>query len=189
VEIILANLAETEPAAVQEAVAEEETSNPILPTGNELFWGAVCFALLWALMKWVLLPPITRTMERRAAKVREDLDAAETASAQAQAELAEYESSLVSAKAESVRIIEDARTSAEAERAGVVGGAEGDAATVRAEAAAEVAAAKDRAKADLQQSVATIAIDAAEAVVQKQVDRAAAMSTVEQYVNGAGSQN
>ncbi len=188
-EIILANLSQTEPGAVQEAVAEEETSNPILPTANELFWGGVCFALLWALMKWVLLPPITRAMERRAAKVRDDLDAADSVATTADTELEEYERSLVSAKAEAVRIIEDARARAENERREVVGAAEADAASVRAQAAAEIAAAKDRAKAELRQSVATIAIDAAEAVVQKPVDRTAALTAVERHVNGAGSRN
>jgi F-type H+-transporting ATPase subunit b len=191
VEIVLANFyqAESEPTAVQEAVTEEETTNPILPTANELFWGAVCFALLWALMKWVLLPPITRTMERRAAKIREDLDAAESTEAKADEELRNYEDSLVSAKAEAVRIIEDARSQADEQRKSVVTSAEGDAAAVRAEAAGEIADAKDRAKAELQGSVAAIAIQAAESVVQKQLDRDAATRAVEDYVNRAGSQN
>jgi F-type H+-transporting ATPase subunit b len=191
VEIVLANLyqTETEPGVVQEAVAEEETTNPILPTGNELFWGAVCFALLWALMKWVLLPPITRTMERRAAKVRGDLEAAESTQAKAAAELREYEDSLVSAKAEAVRIIEDARRRADEERKGVIAAAEADAAAVRADAANEIAAAKERAKADLRGSVASIAVQAAESVVQKQLDRDAALRAVDDYVNRAGSPN
>lgn len=188
-EIILANLYETEPGVVQEAVTEEKTSNPILPISNELFWGAVCFALLWALMKWVLLPPITRAMEQRAAKIREDLDAAESTQAKADAELRNYEDSLVSAKAEAVRIIEDARARADEERKAVVASAEGDAAAVRAEAAGEIADAKTRAKAELQGSVAAIAIQAAESVVQKQLDRDAAARAVDEYVNRAGSQN
>ena len=189
-EIVFADLVlQTEPVEVQEAVAEEETSNPILPVANELFWGAVCFALLWALMKWVLLPPITRAMDARANKIREDLDAADTTTANADAELREYQASLQSAKAEAVRIIEDARSRADDERKQVIASAESDAAAVRAQAAGEVADAKERAKADLQQSVAGIAIDAAEAVVQKQLDRDAASRAVEEYVSRVGSQN
>jgi F-type H+-transporting ATPase subunit b len=189
VEIVLANFFETEPVEVQQAVTEEKTSNPILPTANEVFWGGLTFVLLWALMKWVLLPPITRSMNARAAKVRGDLEAADSTSARADAELHEYEASLQSAKAEAVRIIEDARTSADGERREVISVAEADAASVRADAAREVVEAKDRAKADLQQSVASVAIQAAEAVVQKPLDRGAAMETIEDYVNRAGSQN
>ena len=188
-EIVLADLFETAPAAEQQAVTEAKTSNPILPTANELFWGGVTFALLWVLMKWVLLPPITRAMNRRSAKVRDDLDAADSTDAKADAELRNYEASLQSAKAEAVRIIEDARAGADEQRRQVVSAAETEAATVRADAAHEVAEAKDRAKAELQQSVASVAIEAAEAVVQKQLDRGAAMQTIEDYVNRAGSQN
>lgn len=189
-DIILADLFQTEPAAVQEAVTEEkETSNPILPTSNELFWGGATFLLLWALMKWVLLPPVTRAMEARSAKVRADLDAAESTEAKAASELREYEASLQSAKTEAVRIIEDARTSADEQRKEVIASAETDAAATRADAAREVVEAKDRAKVDLQQSVASVAIQAAEAVVQKQLDKGAAMQAVEEYVNRAGSTN
>lgn len=189
-DIILADLFQTEPVEVQSAVTEEkETSNPILPTANELFWGATTFLLLWALMKWVLLPPITRAMQARSEKVRADLDAADSAETKAASELREYETSLQSAKAEAVRIIEDARTSADEQRKEVLASAETDAAATRADAAREIADAKDRAKADLQQSVATVAIQAAESVVQKQLDRDAALQTVEEYVNRAGSSN
>jgi F-type H+-transporting ATPase subunit b len=189
VEIVAGDLFQTEPVEVQEAVTEEETSNPILPTTNELFWGGVTFVLLWALMKWVLLPPVTRAMDARSAKMRADLDAAESTEARAERELREYEASLQSAKAEAVRIIEDARTTADEQRKEVLASAETDAAATRADAAREVSEAKDRAKVDLQQSVATVAIKAAESVVQKQLDRDAAMQTVEEYVNRAGSTN
>lgn len=191
-EIVLANLFQTEPVEVHEAVTEEKettSSNPILPTANELFWGGITFVLLWALMKWVLLPPITRTMDKRAAKVRDDLAAADETQARAQSELRDYEASLQSAKAEAVRIIEDARVGAETERRTVVSAAETDAAAVRADAAREVAEAKERAKTELRESVAGVAIQAAESVVQKPVDRQAAMQTIEEYVNRAGSQN
>lgn len=169
--------------------AEKETSNPILPTTNELFWGAVTFLLLWALMKYVLLPPVVKTMEKRDAKVREDLANAEATRLQAEQRLSEYENSLASSKAEAVRIIEDARAKADADRKEVVAAAETDVAAQKAEAAQEVAAAKERAMAELRGSVAGIAIEAAEAVVQKQLDRNTEMQTIEDYVNRAGSQN
>ncbi len=153
-EIVLADFFQTEPVAVQQAVTAEKPSNPILPIANEMFWGGLTFAVLWALMKWVLLPPITRSMTQRAAKVREDLETADSTSAKADAELRNYEASLQSAKSEAVRIIEDARTSADGERKEVVSVAEAEAAAVRAEAAREVAEAKDRAKTELRQSVA-----------------------------------
>ena len=61
------------------ALENDEGANPILPTGPELFWGAVLFMLLWARMKWVLLPPVEKTQAKRADQVRSDRDAAEKA--------------------------------------------------------------------------------------------------------------
>lgn len=177
------------PITEEELLEEPETSNPILPTGNELFWAAITFVILWALMKYVLLPPVLKTMEAREAKVRDDLAAAESARQQADARLAEYEASLTSAKTEAVRIIEDARVKAEADRKAVTAEAEAEVAAQKAQAAQEVAEAKERALAELKASVAGIAVDAAEAVVQKQLDRQAEMQTIEDYVNRAGSQN
>jgi F-type H+-transporting ATPase subunit b len=174
---------------IVEQTAPDEVNNPILPTGPELVWGAITFCALWALMKWVLLPPVLRTMENREAKVRADLEAADAARAQAEAELDAYEASLLSTKTEAVRIIEDARTKAEGDRKQVLAQAESEVAAQKAQAAQEVAEAKQRAKAELQGSVAGIAIQAAEAVVQKQIDREAQARVIEDYVNRAGSQN
>jgi F-type H+-transporting ATPase subunit b len=174
---------------ITQVIAEEETNNPILPTVNELFWALVLFCALWALMKFVLLPPITRGMEGRAAKVRGDLAAADAAKAAAAAQLAEYEAGLQGTRTEAVRIIEDARSEAEAERRQVVAAAEAEVAAQRAEAAREIAAAKARAKVELQGSLAGIAVGAAEAVMEKPLDRDAQTQVIEDYVNRAGSQS
>jgi F-type H+-transporting ATPase subunit b len=186
---ILASILQEVPLNGAELLDEPATSNPILPTGNELFWAAVTFFLLWALMKWVLLPPVMKAMKARADKVSEDLGTAEATKAEAAAELAAYEESLLGAKAEAVRIVEDARSQAEAQRQQVTAAAEAEVAAQRAAAAAEIAEAKERAKAELQTSLAGIAVDAAEAVIQRQLDRDAQTRVIEDYVNRAGSQN
>jgi F-type H+-transporting ATPase subunit b len=172
-----------------EGAAEAETKNPILPVENELFWGAVTFLLLWALMKFVFLPPLLKVMAERDAKVRGDVEAGEHARAQAELAVAEYDQSLLSARAEASRIIEDARVQAEAQRRELIAAAEAEVAQRKAEAAAEVAAAKAAAMDELRDSVAGIAVGAAEAVVQKRLDEAAQLRIIEDYVNRAGSTN
>ena len=59
----------------------------------------------------------------------------------------------------------------------------------RAAAAEEINAAKAQARTELTGSVAEIAVGAAEAVVQKPIDRNAQQQVVEDYVNRAGAQN
>ena len=172
-----------------EVVVEEAPNNPILPVLNELFWGAICFFGLWALMKFWLMKPIVATMQERAAKVRDDLDQAERAERELESAIDQYGAGLASAKAEAGRSIEDARAQADAYRATKLAAAEAQVAALRSAAADEVVAAKADAMTQLRGSVADIAVQAASAVVQKPLDAAAEMQVIEDYVNRAGSQS
>lgn len=180
-------LAET--AATDVAEATEEVKNPILPTLNEMFWALVFFLLLWALMKYVLLPPIMKVFQARADRIRDDLAAAEAAETDRITKLEQYEAELAGARAEAVALIEQARSEGDAERRTQIGAAEAEVAAQKAAAAAEIAEAKAAARAELTGSIADIAVGAAEAVVQKPIDRSAQTQLVEDYVNRAGSQN
>ena len=171
------------------AEASTEAVNPILPVDNELFWGGLMFIVLWALMKWVFLPPVLRTMEARADVIRGDLGAADEARAQAASESAAYDESLASARAEAVRIIEAARGEAEEERRRLVAAAEADAARIRGEAAAEITAAKRAALTELREGVGSVAVRAASAVVDRPLDPAAHQQVVQQYLDDAVSAN
>jgi F-type H+-transporting ATPase subunit b len=166
-----------------------EAVNPILPVDNELFWGGLMFIVLWALMKWVFLPPVLRTMDARADTIRADLAAADEAHELALAESAAYDESLASARAEAVRIIEAARTEADEERRRLVAAAEAEAAAVRGEAAAEISAAKQAALAELREGVGSVAISAASAVVDRPLDPATHQQVVQQYLDDIVSAN
>lgn len=180
---------EQEAVGVAEVEEEEEVSNPILPTGNELLFGGIFFVLLWALMKFVLLKPVVQTMDDRTAKVRGDQEGAEAARAQMEAAEAEYEAALAAARAEATRVVEDARARADARRAELMAAAEADVATAKAAAADEVAQAKAEAMAELRGQVAGIAVGAASAVVQRQLDAAAQQQLIDRYLSQTGSQN
>lgn len=181
-------ITQLETQAVEEG-GSGEVDNPILPTGSELVWAVVCFFLLWALMKFWLLKPVVATMTERADKNRADLAAAESARAQAETALADYESSLAGARVEASRIVDDARVQAESARAEVIAAAEADAAQVRAAAAAEVEAAKAAALAELRPNLTAVAVQAAEAVVGRPLDVTAQQAIVDEYLDRAASQN
>jgi F-type H+-transporting ATPase subunit b len=151
-----------------------------------MFWAAVFFIALWTLMKFVLLPRITKVMDGRTDKIRDDLAAAEAAETERVAKLAQYEAGLAGARAEAVSIIEASRAEGDAERRTQITAAEAEVAAARAEAAAEIADAKARARSELTGSITDIAVGAAEAVIQKPLDRAAQGRIVEDYVNSSG---
>jgi F-type H+-transporting ATPase subunit b len=165
-----------------------QVDNPILPVTAELIWGGASFLLLWALMKFVLLKPIIRTMEERSVRIQRDLDAAERARNEASAALSEHEASLAAARVEASQIIDAARSEAEERRREILAAAEAQVAEQRSAANAEVTQAKAAALESMRSNVATIAVQAAELVVQKRLDEATQRAIVDEYLNRA-SQN
>ena len=182
---------ETEADIIEEeihaGVEEGEVANPILPTGPELFWGAVLFFLLWALMKWVLLPPVEKTQAKRADKVRSDRDKAEVARDDVARLRQDHDAQMHAARAEANRLIDDARQAGEQRRAEVIGQVETEIGGERAAATAEVDAAKAAALEELKAGVADLAVEAAGLVVRRDIDRAANQQIIASYVDDAGS--
>ena len=170
----------------QQAEEVKAVKNPILPTVNEMFWAAIFFIALWILMKYVLLPRITSVMDARTEKIRADQAAAEAAETERTTKLEQYEAALAGARSEAVGVLEAARSEGDAVRREQIAAAEADVAATKAAAAADVAAAKDRARQELSGIITDIAVGAAEAVVQKTIDRSAQTQLVEDYLNGAG---
>lgn len=169
--------------AVEGHSEPEEAINPILPVVSELFWGALCFAALWALVKFVLLPPVKATMNARADQIRTDLEAAETARMSAGSAAGEVSDQLSGVRAEAAEVVDAARTEAEAERSRIVGAAEAEVATLKADADAEISAARTEAMAGVRPQVAALATDAASRVMNRTVDAGAAQPIVDRFLD------
>src|SRR5947209_6355562 len=95
------------------AAAENGPSNPILPDGNELFWGVLSFVVLFALMAKFAFPGVQKAMQGRTDRIRENLDDAERVKTEAQTILEEYRDQMADARNEANRIIEEARQTAD----------------------------------------------------------------------------
>lgn len=169
--------------AAEEGEAVEEAANPILPTVPELFWGAIAFFSLWALVKFVLLPPVLKIMDERAARIRSDLDAAEAARSRAGSAATEVSDQLADVRAEAASIVDAARAEAEAERATIIAAAEAEAAQVKAGAEAEIEAARQGALAGVGPQVTELTADAASRVLERQVSVGQAQSVVDRFLN------
>ena len=160
----------------------QESPSLIAPATNELIWGAISFAVLALLLWRFAWPGIKNGMENRSERIRRDLSEAETARTQAEQVLAGYQSQLADARNESARIIEEARQTADSMRRDLQQRAEADVAEMRQKAAADIEAAKVQAVADLQAEVASLAIGAAEQVVERSLDRETNVALVERYI-------
>ena len=165
----------------------QEAPSPILPPINELIWGAISFFVLLFLLWKFAYPGIKQGMADRTARIRTDLESAEGAKADAQRVLDEYRAQLADAKAEAGRIIEEARQQADALKRDQAQRLQTELAEMRERAAADVDAAKTQAMADLRAEVASLAIGAAEVVIQRNLDAATQTQLVEQYIQSVGS--
>jgi F-type H+-transporting ATPase subunit b len=165
----------------------QEAPSPILPETNEIIWGGISFLLLLLLMWKFALPALKEGMNNRTERIRSDLDAAETAKSEAVGVLDGYKAQLADAKNEAARIIEEARQSADALKRDQEARLQTELAETRARAAADIEAAKAQATADLRGELAQLAVGAASAVVNKNLDAAAQTQLIEDYINSVGS--
>lgn len=173
--------------ATQQAPPEAQAHNPILPTTNELFYAALSFLILLGLMYLFAFPAVKKAMQGRSDRIRDSLDEAERAKNEASQILEDYQRQLADAKNESARIIEEARQTAEQLRRDLMARAETEVAEFRARANEEIAAAQSRAVSDVQGQIKALAVEAAQVVVQRNLDRETNEALVEQFINQVGA--
>jgi F-type H+-transporting ATPase subunit b len=128
--------------ATAAATAQDHEPVGALPSVNQgVITGVtalVVFAIVLAVLSLKVWPAITRALDERASKIREEIAAAEAARKQAKDALDMYEKSLAEARAEAAKMLENAR--AEQTRL---------AAELRAQADADLSAMRDRARKDI----------------------------------------
>ena len=163
--------------------AAEAAPNPILPVANELFWGAISFAALYLLIRYVLLPPVQRIMNERAATIQADRDAADAARAKAASATSELDDQLAGVRAEASAIIEEARNEAEGERQRLVARAEREVSAMKEIAETEISRERDEAMASLRPQVADLAVGAASKVMNRQIDPGTARPVIDRYLD------
>jgi F-type H+-transporting ATPase subunit b len=160
----------------------QKAPSPILPAKNELIWGTISFVVLFVLLWKFAWPGLKKGMDTRTERIRDDLSAADSAKAEAEHVLEDYRSQLADARNESARIIEESRQQADALRRDQEQRLQTELAAMRERAAADVEAAKAQAISDLRREVTSLAIGAAEVIVQRNLDRPTQEQLVENYI-------
>jgi F-type H+-transporting ATPase subunit b len=150
---------------------------------RDFIWQTINFIVLIALLSYFLYRPIVNMLDERARRIQESLDAAERARADVAQADREREELLASTRREiqemmttaqqvAERIQTDARTTAQQEAQRIVE-------TARQEAEAERA----QAMAELRREVASLAVLAAERVINRSLDDQAHRQLVEQFLD------
>jgi F-type H+-transporting ATPase subunit b len=148
-----------------------------------MIYGIGAFAVIFFFMWRYGYPAVKKAMDDRTERIRTNLDNADRVRSEAQTILDEYQRQLNDARNESNRIIEEARATADQLRQDLMQRAEAEVGELRRRAQEDIQAAQQRATADLRAQVAELAIQLAEKVVERNLDRDTNTALIESYIN------
>ena len=129
----------------------------------QLIWLLITFGILYVLMAWVALPRIGAVIDKRAAKIAADLDAAEKNKRETEDAIAAYEQALTEAKQKAHAIVDEGRAKLKAQTDAERAKLDKELADKASEAAARIEKARDSAMKD----VNAVATEAAADIVKQ----------------------
>jgi F-type H+-transporting ATPase subunit b len=148
-------------ASAASGMPQLDFANPL--TVTQAVWLLVIFGGLYLVLSRIALPPVAAVLERRAAVIRTDLDAAKGASEAAKAAQAERERAEAKARADAQAAIRGAVDAAKTQAGAAIGKVESRLAGELREAESRIAASRRSAMAGIGQ----VAAEAAAAAVQR----------------------
>ncbi len=155
------------------------------------FWvlvSIVNFLVLLYLLRAFMWGPIMRTLDSRAAKIREGLQMAEDAKAERLRMQTEVERLLTEARLEASAISEKMTTAAEAAAAEVRAQARAEADRIREKGKVDAQALHDQALAQLRSEVASMVVLAASRLLGREIDADQHRALIEQSLSEAGAE-
>lgn len=149
---------------------------------NEVYWGTAAFIVLCAVGYKLAWPAIVKGFKARTERIEADLNAAQIAREEAEAELAAQTADLPDVSAEADRLVANANETAAKLKTDMVAKAHSDAAALKERAEADIASQRNQAMADLQSEVTQMTRGATDAVVTAQLDDSAQAGLIDRYI-------
>ncbi len=169
-------------------LAAEGPNGRFLPSDiNEFIWGSLAFLVVVAVMIWKFAGPVKAAMAARTARISDELAVADNAKAEAEAHRQAQLAKLGDADAEAAKIVADARTRAASMKTDLMAKAESDVEASKVKARSDIEMSKGQALSDIRAEAAQNAANAAEAVVNDNLDDARLASLIENYIAEVGS--
>ncbi|MDJ0512205.1 MAG: ATP F0F1 synthase subunit B [Methyloceanibacter sp.] len=154
--------------------------NP-LDWAPQIIWLLITFGVLYLLMVWVAIPRIGTVIDKRAAKIAGDLEAAEKNKRATEEAIAAYEQALTEAKQKAHAIVDEGRAKLKAETDAERAKLDKQLSEKAAEAAARIEKARDSAMKD----VTAVATEAAADIVKQLIGVTPSKADVEKAVTAA----
>ncbi|MCB0973594.1 MAG: F0F1 ATP synthase subunit B [Actinobacteria bacterium] len=159
-----------------------EAPNPLVVEPNEFIYGSIAFLVLFFVLYKFAFPALKKAVKDREDKIRGDLERAESARVEAESELSAYKKQLAAARTEASQLVQNAAEEAAAVRAQLMRDAEAEVATHREQTLAALDGEVARARADLQREVSGFAVQLAEKIVEKNLDRDAQQALIDKFI-------
>lgn len=169
-------------AAVQEPTDAGASAGPFVINGGLIIWTLVIFGLLLLVLGKFVWPVILKQIEEREKRIRQQLDDAGKANADAQKLLADYQARLARAQAEASELVAQGRQAGEQLREEMVAKGRAEQEELLERARREIALERDRAIAELRREAVDLSIAAATKVIEKNLDTEADRKLVTDYL-------
>ncbi len=142
----------------------------LTPHAGTIAWTIVTFLVVFVILRSKVWGPLLAALDEREKSIRESLETADRARADAAAQLAEHEKRLNEAEVEARKIVGEAREAAEKVRGQIVDDAKSEAQRTIDQGRVTLETEKNAALAQLRAEVADLAVGAAGAILDAELD-------------------
>ena len=161
-----------------------ETAYPIIPHPGELIFGILAFVIIYAVVRWKVVPRLEEVFTERAAAIEGGMEKAEDAQRQAAELLEELRARLAESRQDAARVREEARAEGAAIIAELREQAQTEAARITSAAHQQIEAERQQAVVQLRAEVGRLSIDLASRIVGESLeDEARQRRVVERFLD------
>ena len=157
----------------------------LLEINWNLLFSAITVLVLYLILKHFFFEKVHKFMDARKAAVQDNLDRAKATEEEAQALLSEYQATLSNAEEEKRAIIKEAKAEADRRADAIVGEAKIQAQRIVSEAHENMRAEEEKAVVQLKKEVSSLAVLAAERIMQRELDEKSQQALVDQVLEEA----
>ena len=163
--------------------AESENAVNVIPTDWGLqIWTVLTFLAMIALLGKLAFKPIAEALDRRGEAIKKSIEDAERSRTEAKKLMEDYQKQVAQARAEANKVIEEARGLGENVRKEVVKKANAEASALLQRSQEEIQRQKEKGIQELKDTVASLSVQIASKVIEKEVNEATHRQLVENLI-------
>ncbi|WP_163539125.1 F0F1 ATP synthase subunit B [Gracilibacillus sp. YIM 98692] len=156
--------------------------------GGDMLFALVSFAILLYLLKKFAWGPLMNKMEERENHIANEIDTAEKNREEAEKASREANEQLKATRQEAQQIIEDAKKAGQGQEKAIIKAAEESAARMKKSAEEDIAREKEKAIEALQDKVATLSVQIAAKVIEKEINAEDQEQLISDYIKEVGEE-